>query len=94
MTVSAASASAINGSYFLQSLTSKGNWLLDAASSDPTDWMDPTDSGPDLVDSAATAFAQAESATTAARGSIAVNQGINVLQSQLAGLGESVDIFA
>jgi hypothetical protein len=84
------------GSAFLQSLPTTGNWMLDAVSANNSDWMDPSSSGPDAVNLAANAFAQAETATTGTLNSLAVNKGIATLQTKLAAseAGQTVNIFA
>jgi hypothetical protein len=82
-------------SNFLQSQTSPGgNWVQDtlSASADSADWMDPNASGPDAVSLAANAFAAAQQIKLTNENSLAVNQGISVLSSQLA--GQSVNILA
>ena len=88
-------SSATNGTYFLQSLKTTGNWMLDATSTDTSDWMDPTSNGPDSVGLAANAFAKASLLKTSYSGTLAINQGILTLQSQLnSQVGSKVNIFA
>ncbi len=89
-------SSATNGYAFLQSLTTTGNWMLDAVSNDTADWLDPSSNGPDAVRLAANAFAKAHLLSTTAKGSLAVNQGIQTQQSALTALssGQTLNILA
>jgi hypothetical protein len=80
---------------WLQSQTPASNWVQSAVTSDSVgsaDWMDPNGGGTDPVDLAANAFAAAEQTSTQGKSSLAVNQGISVLSSQLT--GQSVNILA
>jgi hypothetical protein len=78
---------------WLQSQTAASNWVQSAVTSDSTgsaDWMSPSASS-DPVDMAANAFAAAEQQGASGKSSLAVNEGISVLQRQL---GQSVNILA
>jgi hypothetical protein len=89
------SAASLNGAAFLQSMKTTGNWLLDAANTDSSDWMDPSSSGPDAVNLAANAFAGAHVTAITYGSNFAVNTGILSLQAQLnAQPGSQVNIFA
>jgi hypothetical protein len=86
-----------NGGEFLQSVQSTGNWMLDAVSNDGANWMDPSSSGPDVVDLAANAFAEAETANTSTIANLAISQGAQIMQEQLNalnGVGQTVNVLA
>jgi len=93
--IAAATTATVNGSAFLQTIKTSGNWLLDASNADSSDWMDPSASGPDAVDLAANAFAGAHVSAITYGSNAAVNEGILTLQAQLNSQpGSQVNIFA
>ena len=78
---------------WLQSQTAASNWVQSAVTSDLTgsaNWLSPS-ANADPVNMAANAFAAAEQMGASGKNSLAVNEGISVLQSQL---GKSVNILA
>jgi hypothetical protein len=83
-----------HGGYFLNSLTTSGNWLLNSVSNDTGNWL--SSSATDVVNLAANAFAKAHIVNTTTNASLAVNKGIQTQQSALTALstGQSLDIFA
>lgn len=87
-----------HGGEFLNSVQSSGNWMLDVANSDTTSWLDPNSNGPDVVDLAANAFAQARTATADTAANLIINQAKSVLQQQLSalqsGTGQFVNLLA
>jgi len=86
-----------HGGQFLNSVQTTGNWMLDVAGSDTSSWLDPNSNGPDVVDLAANAFAQAHTATADTITNLVINQAKSVLQNQLnsmLGLGQNVNILA
>jgi len=86
-----------HGGYFLNSVQTTGNWMLDVASADTSSWLDPNSSGPDVVDLAANAFAQAQTATADTAANLVINQAKSVLLDQLnalQGLGQTVNVLA
>jgi hypothetical protein len=93
--IAAATTAYVNGSAFLQTIKTSGNWLLDASSAASSDWMDPSSSGPDAVELAASAFAGAHVTAITYGSNFAVNKGILALQGQLNSQpGSQVNIFA
>jgi hypothetical protein len=101
-TTSAATAAAnatylANGGEFLQSVQTTGNWMLDAVNNSGANWMDPSSSGPDVVDLAANAFAEAQTANSSTIANLAISQGAKVMQDQinaLNGIGQAVNVLA
>ena len=87
-----------HGGEFLNSVQSTGNWMLDVANSDTTSWLDPNSNGPDIVDLAANAFAQAQTATADTATNQILTQAQSVLQQQLNalqnGTGQFVNLLA
>jgi hypothetical protein len=84
------------GSSILQSTgTPGGNWVQDTlnATADSADWMDPNaSSGPSATEAAANAFAAAHQVALTNQNSLAVNTGISLLSTQLA--GQTVNLLA
>ena len=84
------------GASFLQNTgTPGGNWVQDtlSAAANSADWMDPNgSSGPSATVAAANAFAAAHQIALTNLNSLAVNTGISLLSSQLA--GQSVNVLA
>jgi len=105
-TVSSASLSAAasnayylaHGGEFLNSVQTTGNWMLDVANSDNgSNWLDPSSSGPDVVDLAANAFAEAHTASAGTITNLVLSQAQSVLQDQLnalQGIGQTVNVLA
>jgi len=87
-----------HGGEFLNSVQTTGNWMLDVANSDTTSWLDPNSNGPDIVDLAANAFAQAQTATANTATNLVLTQAQSVLQQQLnalqSGTGQFVNLLA
>jgi len=88
-----------HGGEFLNSIQSTGNWMLDVASADnsSSSWLDPNSSGPDIVDLAANAFAQAHTATADTTTNMILSHATSVLQEQLnalQGVGQTVNVLA
>jgi hypothetical protein len=92
------SISALNGAAFLQSMQTTGNWMLDASNATSSDWMNPSSSGPDVVNLAANAFASAHVTAITFGSNFAVNKGITTLQNVLsttsAAPGQAVNFLA
>ena len=86
---------------YIQSYSTPSSWLLDASSNaaDDANWFGgASSSSSDTVIAAANAFAQVAQILVQNQSSLAVNKGIQTLQSQLAsdplGLGQQVNILA